>query len=41
MLIEIYSVYFVKYHALGNDSLFLDASKFTLPNVAGIKKFVT
>ncbi|MDR0693023.1 MAG: diaminopimelate epimerase [Puniceicoccales bacterium] len=29
---------FVKYHALGNDYLFLDASRFKLPTMAGIKK---
>ncbi|MDR1891330.1 MAG: diaminopimelate epimerase, partial [Puniceicoccales bacterium] len=29
---------FVKYHALGNDYLFLDASRFKLPSLAGIKK---
>jgi hypothetical protein len=40
MLVETDSVCSVKYHVLGNDYLFLDASKFTLPNVAGIKKFV-
>ncbi|MDR2779239.1 MAG: diaminopimelate epimerase [Puniceicoccales bacterium] len=29
---------FIKYHALGNDYLFLDASRFKLPTMAGIKK---
>jgi diaminopimelate epimerase len=38
VLVEIDFVCFVRYHALGNDHLFLDASKFALPNVTGIKK---